>query len=154
MPDSTANCRCEEILYTADPQFTVVTPLNRLHHVFVQICPTSASHCGNPHAQQPCSLHHATTIHNPCHLKEERKTSVSTAWKQKSSQQKHISIHWRATFAEKPLLYVLSIISKQTHPNSPMPMSLRINWRASVDLLIDQVSALVPTLFFIIVTLA
>ena len=50
-----------------------------------------------------------------------------------------------------------------THPNTPhtLPcqkilkcMSLRINWRASVNLLIDQVSALVPTLFFVIVTLA
>ena len=47
-----------------------------------------------------------------------------------------------------------------THPNTPhtLPclyilkcMSLRINWRASVNLLIDQVSALVPTLFFVIV---
>ena len=50
-----------------------------------------------------------------------------------------------------------------THPNTPhtLPclyilkcLSLRINWRASVNLLIDQVSALVPTLFFVIVTLA
>ena len=40
-----------------------------------------------------------------------------------------------------PCLYILKCVS------------LRINWRASVNLLIDQVSALVPTLFFVIVTL-
>ena len=40
------------------------------------------------------------------------------------------------------------------HPQVSECLSLRINWRASVNLLIDQVSALVPTLFFVIVTLA
>ena len=39
------------------------------------------------------------------------------------------------------------------HPQVSECLSLRINWRASVNLLIDQVSALVPTLFFVIVTL-
>ena len=56
-------------------------------------------------------------------------------------------------------LHFFSIVSRTKHtPHLPclyilkLP-SLRINWRASVNLLIDQVSALVPTLFFVIVTL-
>ena len=46
---------------------------------------------------------------------------------------------------------------QDTTRSTPLPclyilkfLSLRINWRASVNLLIDQVSALVPTLFFVI----
>ena len=68
----------------------------------------------------------------------------------------------------KHVSFILSIVIRRTqhtptHPNTPhtLPclyilkcLSLRINWRASVNLLIDQVSALVPTLFFVIVTLA
>ena len=49
---------------------------------------------------------------------------------------------------------------QDTTRSTPLPclyilkfLSLRINWRASVNLLIDQVSALVPTHFFVIVTL-
>ena len=70
----------------------------------------------------------------------------------------------------KHVSFILSVRTQHTPthpstpqhtPHSPMPihpqvsecLSLRINWRASVNLLIDQVSALVPTLFFVIVTL-
>ena len=56
-------------------------------------------------------------------------------------------------------LHFLYYQQDTTH-STPLPclyilkfLSLRINWRASVNLLIDQVSALVPTLFFVIVTL-
>ena len=60
---------------------------------------------------------------------------------------KHVSLHFlycqqdKAHSTPLPCLYILRFLS------------LRINWRASVNLLIDQVSALVPTLFFVIVTL-
>ena len=68
----------------------------------------------------------------------------------------------------KHVSFILSVFIRRTqhtptHPNTPQTLpclyilkclSLRINWRASVNLLIDQVSALVPTLFFVIVTLA
>ena len=59
---------------------------------------------------------------------------------------KHFSLHFlyyqQDTTHSTPLpcLYILKFLS------------LRINWRASVNLLIDQVSALVPTFFFVIVT--
>ena len=67
----------------------------------------------------------------------------------------------------KHVSFIISVVIRRTqhtptHPYTPhtLPcldilkcLSLRINWRASVNLLIDQVSALVPTLFFVIVTL-